>query len=259
MNKKLTTLLAITLLTASHYASASAIALFGDYTSSKSSLNTKLVGMGHTVTVLGDNITGSLSGYDSIWGVNAFDPLSASEMSLLSDYVSSGGGLYLTGERPCCEVLNSSLTTFVNSIVDGGSIQIGGLGDKGSISTINSSVVGNLASAPNTVTSWSPRVSGGISGVTGDNVFAYTPDDSVVAAAWDMDDLINDAGRLVVMMDVNWLGTSQNDLLENIEVFLSGASVITKKAPVVAASAPGNLLLVSFGLAGLLSLRRRKA
>ncbi|GGF56599.1 hypothetical protein [Alteromonas lipolytica] len=242
----------------SQTANASVIALFGDR-GEKNTVANKLMSLGHTVTTFGTNINGDLSVYDSVWGISAFDPLSTSEQTVLSNYLASGGGLYLTGERPCCETLNSSLTSFVNGVLDAPTVQIGGLGDAGSVGYINPTVVGNLANLPNTVTTWSPNASGGISGVLANNVFASTATNVTNAAAWDMDDLVGDAGRLVVMMDVNWHTNGQLDLLENIEVFLSSASILQQTpTPQVNVSAPTNSVYMLLGLAGIVMMRRKK-
>ncbi|GAC16799.1 PEP-CTERM sorting domain-containing protein [Aliiglaciecola lipolytica] len=235
--------------------SASVIGVFGDYSSSVSSLTNSLVNMGHSVTNLGTDATQDLSSFDSVWGVSAFNALDASEQSNLAGFLSSGGGVYLTGERPCCEVLNSSLTTFVNTVVLGGGIQVGGIGDQNSSATINQSVVGNLASAPNTITSWSPNASGGMTGLAADNIFATsTSTGNAVAAAWDMSDMVDASGRMVLMMDVNWLGTQLN-VLENIEIFLAGAEQANNSNDI---PEPAGILLLSLGLVGL-ALKRRKA
>ena len=209
------------------------------------------------MTNLGTNINQDLSSFSSVWGVSAFDVISSQEQSYLSDYLSTGGGVYLTGERPCCESLNQSLTTFVNTVVDGGGIQVGGLGDQGSFATINQSVVGNLAQSPNSLTTWSPSASGGMAGVAANNIFASTSGGGVVAAAWDMEDLIGDSGRMVLMMDVNWLsGTNQLNTLENIEVFLAGAEVASNDGDV---PVPSSIALLGLGFAGLSLVRKKKA
>jgi len=212
--------------------------------------------MGHTVTNLGADATQNLSSFDSVWGVSAFDPLSATEQSNLASFLSAGGGLYLTGERPCCETLNASLTTFVNSVVLGGGIQIGGLGDQGNLAAVNSSVVGNLAAAPNLVSTWTPSASGGITGLNADNIFATSNSTSTaIAGAWDMSDLVNNSGRMVVMMDVNWLSSSQFDLLENVESFLAGPQQANNNPPSI--PAPTAFILLSMGLVAL-GLKRKK-
>lgn len=248
--RKIILIAAIAFTTSSH---ATVIGVFGGY-SSKSSLINNLTNMGHTVTDLGVNVTSDLSAFDSVWGVSAFDVIDATEQNFLFNYLLSGGGLYLTGERPCCEALNSSVTNFVNSVLDTGTVQIGGIGDQGSSATVNQNVVGNLANNPNLITSWSPNASGGISGVSGDNVFATSNSTgNTVAAAWQFDDLVGDLGKLVVMMDVNWLsGTSQLAALENIETFLSSEKV---SAPV---PSPSVLLLFSLSLIAMGIARRKK-
>jgi len=238
-------------------ASAGMIGVFGDYSSS--TLQSNLQALGHTVTNLGINIDQDLNGFDSVWGSSAFDPLSASENTYLTNYLSSGGGLFLTGERPCCEVLNASIQTLLNSVVIAGGIQVGGLGDMGSSMLINAQAIGNLASTPNTITTWAPSASGGIGGVTGNNVFAYN-NSGVTAAAWDMSDLVGNSGRIVLMMDVNWhSGPDSNDMAiyENIENFLDGATNNSGPSP-VAVPEPSTLAIFGLALVGLASRRFKK-
>lgn len=252
-NKLLKGLVASFFLAVSGIANAGLIGVFGDYY--QSNLQSNLVGLGHTVTYLGAEVNQDLSAFDSVWGVSAFNPLSATESSYLSSFLTSGGGLYLTGERPCCEALNDSVQSFLNSVVLGGGIQVGDLGDAGSSMTINASAVGGLASLPNTVTTWKPGASGAIGGVSGDNVFAFNGS-KITAAGWDMSDLIGNSGRIMLMMDVNWhSGADSNDLaiLENIEVFLDGATANTAQVP-----EPSTLAIFALGIMGLASRKFKK-
>ncbi|MEL7370617.1 MAG: VWD domain-containing protein, partial [Myxococcota bacterium] len=70
-----------------------------------------------------------LSGFGAIWYVDALVPLTAAEQQRLQDFVRAGRGLYMTGERPCCEPLNQSVQAVVNGVISGPNVQIGGLGD----------------------------------------------------------------------------------------------------------------------------------
>lgn len=245
--------LAGSLICSASIASASMIGVFGNYYDSN--LQSNLSSLGHTVVDLGTNVNQDLSAFDSVFGTSAFETISTTEAALLTSFVNNGGGLYLTGERPCCEALNDSVETVVNSLLAGSNVQIGGQGDAGSSMTINSNVVGGLASMPNIITTWNPSASGAISGVSGDNIFASV-NNMVTAAAWDMVDLVGNSGRLIVMMDVNWhVSPDANDLniLQNIETFLSAATASQSAADPV--SSPSILALFALGLGVL--LRRR--
>ncbi len=235
---------------------AGVIGVFGDY--NNSNLVSNLSSLGHTVTYLGAEAEQDLSSYDSVWGVSAWNILSTTEQGYLSSYLGQGGGLYLTGERSCCETLNDSVETFLNSVVLSAGLQIGDLGDAGSSATINSTAIGGLASAPNTVLNWDTSIFGGISGVSGDNIVATSSTTgTTVAAAWDMSDLLNNSGRVMLAMDVNWHSNANgNDLaiLENIEVFLSGAT-----ANAVSVPEPSVLAIFALVLFGLGARRHKSA
>ena len=235
---------------------ASLIAVFGDR-AEKLDLSTNLRNLGHTVVDLGVDFIAPLEQYDSVWGVHAAnDTISAIERDFLTSFINAGGGVYLTGERPCCEALNDSVSDVVNDVVIGGGIQIGGLGEQGSNVTINQNVVGNLANSPNLVNTFTVLGAGGISGLLAENILATSDSQTAIAAAFDSHNLVNDAGRLVVVQDVDWLNSDNNDdnlaFLENVEVFLSSA----KQANNV--PEPSVLAMLGLGLIGMTSLRKRR-
>lgn len=176
-----------------------------------------------------------LSSYGQVWWVDTSPP-SAAEQNQLIAFEQSGKGVFLTGERPCCEELNTADTSMVNSMVTGGGITVGGQGDVCSCTQplpVNSTVVGGLATQPNTVTSWQPSAPGGLTGVPDSSVFSYyQPGDittrQVVAAAWDRSSTVG-SGRLVVFVDINWSmssfrGANWSDVADNVAFFLSGLS-----------------------------------
>jgi hypothetical protein len=176
-----------------------------------------------------------LSSFSQVWWVDATPP-TQDEQNQLINFAQSGKGVFLTGERPCCEDLNAADQTIVNSVVVGGGITVGGQGDVCSCNTplpVNPNVVGNLATLPHTITTWQPAAPGGMTNVPASSVFSYyQPGDllsrQVVAAAWDRSSTVGN-GRLVVFMDINWpeaayRAANWSDVAENVAFFLSGLS-----------------------------------
>jgi hypothetical protein len=247
------------------------IAGAGDFgnTGANDNLAAALTSAGYTVTESA-TLPADLSSFGQVWWVDT-DPPTAAEQSQLVAFEQSGRGVFLTGENDgCCgggetaSGLNPADQSMVNSIVSGGGITIGGQ-DVCCTGTpvdypVNSSVVGNLATQPNTVTSWTATYPGAISGMLASSVFAYyQPNEfttQVVAAAWDRPSTVGN-GRLAVFMDINWAqtawqGANWSDVADNVTFFLSGLSSppnpILLAAP-FAASAPLGTLATHPGVA----------
>ena len=195
-----------------------------------------LTSAGYSVTELA-TLPANLSGFGQVWWVDAPPPTSAEQNQLIA-FAQSGKGVYLTGERPCCEALNDADQSIVDAVVVGGNnITVGHQGDVCGCNAplpVNPNVVANLATRPHTVTTWTPDAPGGIAGVPDSSVFSYyQPDPSTkqaVAAAWDRASTSGN-GRLVVFMDINWpeatsdfhtRGANWADVAENVAFFLSG-------------------------------------
>ena len=209
-------------------AKADNILIFGDYSSSRSPLEFALVSLSHTVTNV-TTLPADLSGFDTIWHVGASTSLTADEQLRLADFLANSGGIHLTGERPCCESMNDSLQAFINSVVVGGAVQVGDLGDIVGPYTINPSAHGGLASTPNTVSNWIPSASGGMGGLgslPSANILASGAGDVPTGGAWISSELVSATGRLTILMDVNWfqnLDSGDNlAFVDNIQLFLSG-------------------------------------
>lgn len=192
-----------------------------------------LTGLGYDVTET-DTLPSDLSGFSEIYYIST-DPLSDDDITALEAFVRSGRGLYLTGERPCCEDLNASDQQIVDDTLSingepGGGVEVGNQGDpfydQGYV-PINSSVIDGLATSPNSLSDWMVDAPGGMAGVAPANVFATSPDGTVpVAAAWDGSDVAG-GGRLAIFMDINWLESyldpdSASAILENTAQFLKG-------------------------------------
>jgi len=156
-----------------------------------------------------------LSAYGSIWYVGAFTPLSTSDQTKLAQFLARGGGLYMTAERePCvlCRPANETVQAFVRQVTGVSGINVGVPGDFPldpktgllPVASFNPSARGQITTAPNRLTIWAPDGPGIISGVSNGNVLA-TIGESIVAGVWSSSDLTGNAGRLVLIMDVDWL------------------------------------------------------
>lgn len=205
------------------------VLVFGDR-GERTILQTNLESLGHTVTNQAALPT-DLSGFDTVWHVGAFVALTTDEQTRLTNFLTGGGGLHLTGERPCCESLNGSLQQLINSVVTSGGVQVGGLGDITGPYLINPAANSGLASNPNTVTTWVPGGPGGMGGLAGlpsPNVLVTGAGDVPVGATWVEADLVGAVGRLTILMDVNWFNNQTGDnvpFIENIQTFLAGGVV----------------------------------
>jgi len=236
-------------------ANAASTLVFGDFSSSRNVLAAELAVQGNTVTNQ-TSLPGDLSAFDTIWHVGAGTPLSLGVQNQLSGFLADGKGIYLTGERPCCEALNATLGNLINTNLASGSVVVGGQGDffSGPFN-FNTNALGNIGSV---ISSWAPNAPGGIVGPTGDNVLvSHGPSSTVVGAAWDDPDLIN-GGRIVLFMDVNWLSAldtnEKNVILATQEFLFDG--FVGQRPSEVPLPAAGWMMLA--GLGGLGAVVRRK-
>jgi hypothetical protein len=189
-----------------------------------------LTAAGYTVTEA-VALPADLSGFGQVWWVDS-DPPTAGEQDQLVAFAESGGGVFLTGEwQDFGANLNAADQTMVNSIVSAGGVTLGGAGCCAATPvaySVNSGVVGKLATAPHTITTWTPTYPGLISGIAASSVFASDSPTEVAAAAWNRGSTVGE-GRLVVFMDINWAqaawaGANFSDVAENVAFYLSGLS-----------------------------------
>ena len=197
-----------------------------------SNLASILTGAGYGVDVdQSSSLPTHLTQYQSIWYIST-NPLTTAEETQLETFVQAGGGVYLTGESPCCEPLNSADGSVVDALVTGGAVQVGGQGfaDSGTVpESVNSSAIDDVATIPNTLTTWLPSQPGGIAEVDSSNVLTSTTFGgqlTATGAVWDGSSLTAGTGRLAVLMDINWLEsetwdpTTSTQMAVNVERFL---------------------------------------
>jgi hypothetical protein len=212
-----------------------------------------LTAAGYSVTE-SPTLPADLSSFGQVWWVDT-NPPSTDEQNQLVAFEESGRGVFLTGEWSDPETesgflaLDAADQSMVNSIVTAGGITLGGEGCCSGTPVaypVNSGVVGNLATVPHTVTSWTPTFPGLISGMAASSVFAYYQPDptQVAAAAWDRSSTVGN-GRLVLFMDINWAeaawrAPNWSDVAENVAFFLSSpASPPVLQAPITGLSLLG--------------------
>ncbi|WP_230469822.1 tandem-95 repeat protein [Lujinxingia vulgaris] len=221
-------------------ASADEVLLFGDYVSTRNAVAAQLTNQGHTVTNVA-TLPASLDDYDSIWSFYAVDALPAADRPALQAFVERGGGLYLTGERPCCEANNDSVEALLNTLT-GESVQVGDRGDIGTPYVVNPLAPAGVTTTPNTLATFSPGGPGGMNNVDGANVMISGAGGVPVAAAWTSNDLVAQRGRIIVVMDVNYTTSSNaGQWVENFQTFLcdegSNGFCAARDAPMSAADA----------------------
>jgi len=182
----------------------------------------------------GSTLPADLSAYGSIWYVGAFNAISPADQAKLAQFMASGGGVYLTGERPCCQVLNNSVQSLLRAVVAGGQdIVVGSNRDFSGTATFNPFARGGITSMPNLLTTWAPAAPGEITGISGGNVLA-TSGDGIVAGVWNEADLVGNSGRVVLMMDVDWLSNGNSlaicdalcrqNIIGNLAAFLENSA-----------------------------------
>ena len=199
------------------------VLVFGDQPSFRALLQQDLIALGRVVTNV-TTLPTDLSTFGTIWHVGAFTALTANEQAQLRAFIAAGGGLHLTGERPCCELMNGSLQTLLNSMVVGGGLAVGSQGDIGGPYPFNSNAAGAIVMNPNQLTSWNPSSPGGVGGLGGlpdSNILVTGSGQRPVGGVWDCPDLIGGHGHITLLMDVNWFSNQGRlPIIQNIQTFL---------------------------------------
>lgn len=206
---------------------SSEVLVFGDRTYERDQLEGVLATLGHAVTNV-ETLPADVSPYDVIWHVGSVVPLTSEEQTRLADFVTGGGGLHLTGERPCCESLNASLETLVNAVLVDGTVTVGGLGDFFERPfPFHPDGVGGITTTPNALDEWYPANPGGMAGVAPENLLVtHDATGTPNGAVWECGALVGGLGRLTILMDVDWLNpdfnlpASRDPEIQNVQTFL---------------------------------------
>ncbi|QDU66737.1 hypothetical protein [Engelhardtia mirabilis] len=172
-----------------------------------------------------------LDAYAVLWCAETFGSLTLAQEQALVEFVQSGRGLHLSGERDaCCSAANA----FVQRILDGllvNGVTVGGAGDVSGPYLVNPSAAGNADSQPNDLAQLPLCAAGALVGsIAPKNVLAAGVTDLVVAAVFEGSDLIGGLGRVSVVMDTDWefLAGCENP---NADAFEAIANIASFLAP----------------------------
>ena len=132
-------------------------------------------------------------------------------------------------ERPCCESHNTWLEGIFRTLTGDSDLEFGANGDSPNSGSSNFLFPdSSILLSPNDIrgTTFDSSAPGDLRNVDEARVFARQTSGFTVGAAWATTDLANNAGRLVVVSDLDWLNSlsaSEQDALENFRNFpLSG-------------------------------------
>ena len=181
------------------------------------------------------NLPATLGDYTAIWFVGT-NPIASSYRGPLEAYVRAGGGLYLTGEGPCCESLNRSDEQLLQHLVAPAPFRVGDgqvvAKPSSSRNLINPLAPDGITELPNTLHLWQPFEPGAMLGLLQFNELTFGYQSAVfpvtTGAAWTSSEVIGGKGHVAVMMDINWLESryanlgEANAMVANIQRFLAG-------------------------------------
>lgn len=236
-------------------------------------------------TTFGDNLTvinswgvapTDMSAYDIVWdGGFLSDPGAAIGQNVI-DFVNGGGGFYGQTERPCCETHNDWVQNIFSTLTGDVAMQFGGAGDS------TSSETGTFLTPDTTIlvgpndirnTTFDIDAPGQLFVSDPSKVFAaqVAADGFNIGVAYATSDLVNNAGRIVTISDIDWLtgiSTEEALALENIRSFLLAGESLPPgcgqdptlpecQNPGVPVPEPSTLGVLALGLFGLRMASRR--
>jgi hypothetical protein len=234
---------------------------------------------GDTLTVINSwNLAPTdLSSYDIVWDGGFLSNPGATIAQNVVNYVNGGGGFYGQTERPCCETHNDWVEGIFKTLTGDNAMQFGGAGDSPSGATGTFLFPDTtILLDPNDIrgTNFDISAPGQLFVSDPSKVFAAQlgPGGFNIGVAYATEDLVNNAGRIVTISDIDWLSGIDADearALENVRSFLlAGRSLppgcgqdpnLPGCEPPGEVPVPNTLMLIALGLFGLRAGRRRKA
>ncbi len=192
-----------------------------------------LTALGHDVTRVASlaPTLPELSGFDSVWWIS-LPQITGAEHNSLVPYVKSGGGLYVTGERSCCNALDQSVQELMANLMQGRGSKVPTVNmtaiEGGDAFTPTAADPFGLTSSPNLIESWATQAAGIIpANIDPERAVFENASGNVGAAAYPPEDMYRGSGCVYLAMDLTFWQASVNTpkalepLIENIEQFLA--------------------------------------
>jgi hypothetical protein len=132
-----------------------------------------------------------------------------------------------------------------HSLVIGGGISVGGMGDVpgGETYSFNPGAAGGISTTPNVLGPWAPSAPGRLA--SGDNVLALGNLGDIGGGVWDSPNLVPGVGRIALLMDIDWINlgpaADRMNIVGNIELYLRPGPQVPE---------PTTLVLLGVGLLG---------
>lgn len=211
--------------------------------------------------------------YDIVWDGGFLSNPGATIAQNVINFVNAGGGFYGQTERPCCDLHNAWVESIFKTLTGDNAMQFGGAGDSnvgtGQFLTPDSTIL----LEPNDIrnTTFDISAPGQLFVSDESKVFAKQTNDGFnIGVAYATSDLVNNAGRLVTISDIDWLNSISQDeanALENIRLFLLDGDPLPEGCGVnpdlpecqVPVPAPSTIALIALGIFGLRMASRIRA